>query len=412
MPSDRLIVGLDIGSVHVRAAAAKLDQSGEVRIVHISEQPSQGVRSGSVVNIETAMNIVQQAVEEIELETGREVSQINVGIAGAHIEGVISEGVVGISRKDNEIQRTDVARSLDVARSIDLPLDREVLHTLVQDFSVDGRKGIRDPIDMIGHRLETKVLMVTGDVTACQNLRKCITRAGYTEQRLVAQQLADTEAVLTQEEREIGTLLINFGGGMCNMIGYRRGAPVYIGGISLGGNDITSDLVYILNKPHDLVEQIKQEHGCCCEDLIDEEHHVTLPPVGGWPSVRIPQRELCKIIEPRVAETLTIMKTMLQRRRVFDQVCSGIVCTGGGAMMPGMVELASHIFGAPVRIGAPREVEGLDERYLNPAYATAVGLVLYAAKRGRKSTPRQEKQTAEYKGGMLKRMKHLFEVLF
>ncbi len=407
-----MLVGLDIGSMHVCAVAAELGGDGQLRIQHISEHPSEGVRSGSVINIETTMKIVQKTLEDIELETGREVTEITTGIGGSHIEGIMSEGVVGISRKDNEIQHSDVLRSLDVARSVDLPLDREVLHTLVQDFSVDGRRGVRDPIDMIGHRLETKVLMVTGDVTVSQNLKKCISRAGYMNQKLVLQQLADSEAVLTQEERDIGTLLINYGGGMCNMIAFRGGSPIYIGGVSLGGNEITSDLVYILNKPHELVEKIKIEYGCCYEDLTQDDDLVTIPPVGGWPSVRMPRRELCKIIEPRAAETLTIIKTMLQRRRVIDHVSGGVVFTGGSALMPGLSELAGEIFNAPVRIGMPRWIDGLDDRYISPQYATALGLVLHTAKRRQEHDEPVQQGRQNPKGGVLKRMKDFFEVLF
>lgn len=412
MSSERLIVGLDIGSMYVCAVAADYGTEGQLRIRHVSEHPSEGVRSGVVINIETTMKIVQKAIEDIELETGQEVTEITAGIAGTHIEAVLSEGVVGISRKDNEIHRSDVIRSLDVARSIDLPLDREVLHTLVQDFTIDGRKGVRDPIDMIGRRLETKVLMVTGDVTVSQNLKKCISRAGYMNQKLVLQQIADTEAVLTQEEREIGTLLVNYGGGMCNMIGYRGGVPMYVGGISLGGNEITSDLVYILNKPYEIAEKIKEEHGCCYEGLIDDSDHVVIPPVGGWPSVRIPQRELCKIIEPRVAETFSIMKHQLQKKRVFDHFHGGIVITGGSSLMPGIVEIASEIFGLPVRIGIPRWIEGLDEQYVSPKYATALGLVLYAGKRRREHDQPEENRSQERKGGMIRKMKDFFDVLF
>ncbi len=409
---ERLIVGLDIGSFMIRAVAAEFESTGNLRILHVSETPSEGVRSGSIVNIETAMKAVQQAIEEIELETGREVSAVTAGIAGSHIEGVLSEGVVGISRKDNEIQREDIARSLEVARSIDLPMDREVIHTLVQDFTIDGRRGVKDPIDMIGRRLETRVLMVTGEVTVSQTLKKCISRAGYTHERLILQQLADSEAVLTQDEREMGTLLINYGGGMCGMIGFRKGNPVYVGGIHIGGNEITSDLVYILNKPYDLVERIKQEYGCCREELIGEDEQVTIPPIGGWPSLSLPRRELSKIIEPRAAETLTLIKSMLQKRKIFDQVSGGIVLTGGSALMPGITELASEIFQAPVRIGIPQSMEGLDEQYLAPQYATALGLVAYAGKQRIEGRKPVKEQRSEPKKGVFRRMKNFFEVLF
>ncbi len=412
MPAENLIVGLDIGSTAIRAIAAVAESQDKLRVRHISEHASEGVRAGIIVNIETAMKIVQKTIEEIELETGSEVTNVYTGIGGQHIEAVRSEGVVGITGKDNEIRRGEVIRSLDVARSIDLPLDREVLHTLVQDFTIDGRSGIKDPIDMIGHRLETKVMMVTGDVTVSQNLRKCISRAGYTQQTLVLQQLADSESVLTQEERDIGTLLINYGGGMCNMIGYRGGAPLYVGGISLGGNEVTSDLVYILNKPYELVERIKKEYGSCYEEMVSDTDFITIPPVGGWPSVRMPKKELCKIIEPRVAETFTIIKSMLQRRRVLDHVTGGIVCTGGSALMPGIEQLAGEIFNAPVRIGTPKWIEGMPTSSLGPQYATAVGLVLHAFSRNRDTFGSSDQERQPRKNGVVRRMKNFFDVLF
>ncbi|MCF7945293.1 MAG: cell division protein FtsA [Spirochaetia bacterium] len=413
MDSEKLIVGLDIGSTKICAVAAGFTDYGELEIVHTSELPSEGIRAGVIINIETAMKIIQQVIEYIELDTGKEVSDVVTGISGQHIECTISEGVVGISSKDNEIHSNDIVRSMEVARAIDIPLDKEIIHTLVQDFTIDGRSGIKDPIDMIGHRLETKVMIVTGDVTVSQNLRKCVNRAGYKAKKMVLQQLADSEAVLTHEERDMGTLLIDIGGGMTNMIGFHGGAPVYVGGIGIGGNQVTSDLVYILNKPYDLIEKLKQEYGCCYEDLLDGNESFTIPPVSGWASVRMPRKELCKIIEPRVAEIFSLLKTMLLKNNIMNQFGGGIVLTGGGALMPGTVELASEIFNLPVRLGIPKNILGLEDSFSSPQHAAALGLVLYESKKHvKRSKDIDEEKTQDKKNGFGRKVKDFFNMLF
>jgi len=411
--SEKLIVGLDIGSTKICAVAAGFTDYGELEVVHTSVLPSEGIRAGVIINIETAMRIIQQVVEHIELETGNEVDSVITGIGGQHIECTVSEGVVGISGKENEIHKNDIIRSLEVARAIDLPLDKEILHTLVQDFIVDGRSGIRDPIDMIGHRLETKVMIVTGDVTVSQNIRKCVNRAGYRAKKLVLQQLADSEAVLTQEERDMGTLLIDIGGGMTNIIGFHKGAPVYVSGIGIGGSQVTSDLVYILNKPYDIVENIKKAYGCCYEDLVDPDETVTIPPVSGWPSVKMPRKELCKIIEPRAAEIFTLLKTRLQQAVPLNRFGGGIVLAGGGARMPGAAELAGEIFNLPVRLGIPKSLRGLQQEYVSPEYAAVIGLVMYESKKHiKRSMPIEEDKAKEPKEGFGRKVKDFFHMLF
>ncbi|PKL12311.1 MAG: cell division protein FtsA, partial [Spirochaetae bacterium HGW-Spirochaetae-8] len=247
MAGEKIMMGLDIGSSWVRAVIGTVARDGTVMIDSICERPSEGVRGGAIVNIEQTLKTITSVITEAQLQAGADVQQIIIGVGGNHIEGIPSQGVVGINAKDQEIKREDIYRSLEVARAFELPLEREILHTLVQDFRVDGRDGIKDPIDMLGHRLESRVLVVTASSSICQNERKCIQRAGFQVQRLVAQQLADAEAVLSVEEKEMGTILINIGGGITNMIVYANGAPVFTGGVNLGGNHVTSDIAYILN---------------------------------------------------------------------------------------------------------------------------------------------------------------------
>ncbi|MFA6707030.1 MAG: cell division protein FtsA, partial [Sphaerochaetaceae bacterium] len=308
MAGDKVMMGLDIGSSWVRAVIGSVSKDGTVMIDSICERPSEGVRSGAIVNIEQTLKSINSVITEAELQAGTEIQQVIVGIGGNHIEGIPSQGVVGINAKDQEIKREDIFRSLEVARAFELPLDREILHTLVQDFRVDGRDGIKDPVDMLGHRLESRVLVVTGSSSICQNERKCIQRAGFQVQRMVVQQIADSESVLSIEEKEMGTILINIGGGVTNMIVYANGSPIYVGGVNLGGSHVTNDVAFILNKPKVIAEQVKCDFGNCHIPSVGNEESVLIPQIGGLPSIRMPKKELSKIIEPRMAEIFSLLQ--------------------------------------------------------------------------------------------------------
>lgn len=414
MGTDSVILGLDIGTSKICAVAGSLRPDGSIGIDAHSEQTSAGVRSGHIVNIETVLKTISSVVEDIEVTTGSEIRQVVTGIAGTQVEGLTSQGVVGIKSKDHEVHKEDVYRSMEVARAFELPLDREILHTLVQDFSIDGRSGIKDPVDMIGHRLETKVMIVTGAVTAVQTAEKCINRSGYNVKRKVVQQLADAEAALSQEQKDIGTLLVNMGAGMTTMIAYAQGAPVYIGGIDIGGDQITSDLAVLLNQPLQLVEQIKIEHGCCYEPMVTNSDVVTLPQVGGLPSIRMPKREITKIIEPRQAEMFALLRGKLEKRRLLQSLGGGVVLTGGGAMMPGVARLASELFELPARVADIQRQHDLSDVFSDLRYSTALGLMLYEARRSGTVTDELKAHThgEKEKKGFGHRLRHLFDVLF
>jgi len=379
--SDKIMMGLDIGSSWVRSVIATISSDGSVTIDSLCEHPSEGVRSGSIVNIEQAIRAVNSVVNESEKEAGVTITQVLIGVGGDHIEGIPSQGVVGINAKDQEIKREDIFRSLEVARAFELPVDREILHTLVQDFKVDGRDGIKDPVDMLGHRLESRVLVVTASSSVCQNVRKSIQRAGYQVQRLFAQQLADAEAVLSVEEKEMGTILINLGGGTTNMIVYANGAPIFTGGVNIGSNHITNDIAYILNKPRVIAEQVKCEYGNCHIPSVANHETIIIPQVGGLPSIKMPKKELSKIIEPRVAEIFSLLQVELEKKQVRGSFGGGVVLVGGGALLSGATELASEVFRLSSRIGFPEALSGLDRSYINPRYTTALGLVMTEAKR-------------------------------
>jgi cell division protein FtsA len=379
----------------------------------ICERPSEGIRQGVIVNIEQTIKTITSVISEAELQAGANISSLIIGVGGNHIEGLPSQGVVGINAKDQEINREDIYRSLEVARAFELPLEREILHTLVQEFKVDGRGGIKDPIDMLGHRLESKVLIVTASSSICQNARKCIQRAGFQVQRLIAQQLGDAEAVLSTEEKEMGTILINIGGGTTNMIAYVNGAPVYTGGILMGGSHVTNDIAYLLNKPKVIAESVKCDYGNCHLPSVDPEEMIVIPQVGNLPSIKMPKKELSKIIEPRMAEIFSLLQVELERKQIRGSFGGGIVLVGGGALLSGATELASEVFRLPARIGFPEALHGLDRSYINPKYTTTLGSVMSEARRIRDvSAPSNSAHRDKKSRSVSKRLKGFFRTIF
>ncbi|AEC01877.1 cell division protein FtsA [Parasphaerochaeta coccoides] len=416
MAGEKVIMGLDIGSSNVRAVIGSVSKDGQLMVDSICERPSEGVSSGAIVNIEQTIRTITSVISEAELQAGAEAKHVILGIGGSHIEGHPSQGVVGINAKDQEIKREDIFRSLDVARAFELPMDREILHTLVQDFMVDGRDGIKDPMDMLGHRLESRVLVVTGSSSICLNQRKCLQRAGYPVQRMVVQQLADAEIVLSNEEKEMGTILIDIGGGTTNMIVYVNGAPVYVGGVNLGGLNVTNDIAYILNKPRSIAEQVKIEYGCCHIPSVSDNEYCIIPQIGGMPSIRMPRKELSKIAEPRMAEIFSILQVELEKHQVQGSFGGGVVLVGGGALLSGATELASEIFRLPAHIGFPEALPGLDRSYINPGYSTVLGLLKTEAKKFKEfpssTSSRGESKSGKGGGGFGKKFRSFFRTVF
>ncbi len=410
MAADRTLVGLDIGTSWTRCVIGSVTRDGQLMVESISERPSEGVRSGSVVNIEQTLKIISAVVSDAELQAGTEVSSVILGVGGEHIKGIQSSGVVGIQSKDQEIKREDIRRSIDVARARDLPQDTEILHTLVQDFQVDSRSGIKDPIDMLGHRLDTRVLLVTGASSICQNLRKCVQKAGIQVQRMVLQSLADSEVVLGSDEKEMGAIVIDIGSGMTNAIAYLGGAPVYTGGISLGSDNVTGDIAYMLQLPRSAAESIKISDGCCHTPSVREDEMIITPAVGGKPSIRLPRKELAKLIEPRMAEIFSMLSTELEQNGISGSFGAGVVLVGGGALLSGATELAAEIFRMPARIGFPEAINGLDRLYIDPRYSTLLGLLRIEAKRYR--DPSSVSGNGKERNGFGDRMKSLFGKLF
>ena len=383
MPVDDLIVGLDIGTTKICAVIGEYNDAGRIEIVGIGTALSEGLRKGVVINIETTLKAVTKAIEAAEMMSGREVGSVITGIAGAHVEGINSRGVVAVSGRDREINDEDVRRVIDAARAVVIPMDREVLHVIPQEFVVDDQGGIKNPLDMIGIRLEAEVHIITGSVTSAQNLLKCVNRAGFRVEDIVLESIASSRAVLSDEEKELGVLMIDLGGGTTDVLVFVDGSPYHTDVVAVGGEQVTSDISIVLKTPAEFAEKLKKESGCCYMPLVNPDEEIFLPGVGGWPSASIPRTELCKIIQPRMAEIFSMIRDKMERKGYLNHLRGGVVLTGGGSMMPGAAELAKEIFGVPARIGYPFELGGLVAEYRNPMFSTAVGLVMY----GKESSP-------------------------
>lgn len=385
MAADKTIVGLDIGTSSTRVAIGTVSRDGQLMIESVIEHASEGVKNGSIVNIEQTMKVIGQTVSEAEMQAGSEVSSVIIGIGGDQIKGIKSNGVVGINSKDQEITKDDIRRSIDVARNIQLPQNTEILHSLVQDFYVDSRSGIKDPVDMLGHRLDTRILLVIGSSPIIQNQKKCVQKSGLQVQKVVFQTLADAEVVLSPEEKDMGAIVINIGSGATNYIAYSGGAPVYVGGINRGGDLVTSDIAYLFQLPKAAAESLKLTDGNCFSPGVNKDEMILTPALGGKPAIRMPKKEFAKVIEARMAEILLMIQQDMQENNVQGSFGAGIVLVGGGALMSGVTELAAEIFRLPARIGFPEAISGLDRAFIDPKYSTVLGLFKSEARRYRDS---------------------------
>jgi cell division protein FtsA len=350
-----------------------------LEITGVGVAPSTGLRRGVVVNIESTLASVSAAVEAAELMSGREVREVYCGAAGASVEGINSRGVVAVTGRGREITREDVDRVIEAARAVVIPMDREVLHVIPQAFIVDDQKGIRNPLDMIGVRLEAEVHIITGAVTTAQNLVKCVNRAGFKVDRLMLQSLAAARAVLSTDERELGCLLVDLGGGTTDVLVYSDGAPYFSSVLPVGGAQVTNDLSIMLSVPMDAAERLKREQASAWAESVDPEETVIVPGIGGRAPVETPRRRLASIVQPRMEEVFGMVRERVEKMGYWNRIKGGVVLTGGGALMQGAPELAAEMLGLPVRVGNPIALGGLVEEYRSPIFATAVGLVLLGA---------------------------------
>ena len=374
-----LIFGLDIGTTKICCVVGEPNDEGGVDIVGIGSHPSQGMRRGAVVNIESTVTAIQQAVKEAELMAGCEIPEVYVGIAGGHIEGRNSQGVIAI--KNREVTPGDVERVLEAARTMVIPIDREVIHTIPQEFIVDNQTGIQDPVGMGGVRLEAKVHIVTGAITSAQNLVRCAHLAGLDVRDIVLESVASADAVLTPEEKELGVALLDFGGGTVDLAIFSQNSIKHTWVLALGGSHLTNDVAVGLRTPTTSAEELKKIHGCCLTSMVEDDQIIEVPSVGGRPPRLVDRRVLADILELRVEEIMMLINRELVKSGFDDQLNSGVVITGGAALLEGVPELAEQIFDLPVRRGYPREIGGLKDVINDPKYATAVGLVLYGLKK-------------------------------
>ncbi len=380
---DNLIVGLDIGTTKIAAIVAAMEDDG-LDIVGIGTAPSYGLRKGVVVNIDSTVESIKKAVEEAELMAGCDVATVFAGIAGGHVKGFNSHGIVAI--KGREVSEVDIRRVVEQARAVSIPVDREVIHILPQEFIVDEQDGIKDPLGMSGVRMEARVHIVTGAVTSAQNVVRCCNNSGLNVADIVLEQYASSEAVLSPDEKEIGVVLLDIGGGTTDIAVWRQGSLAHTAVLSLGGDHVTNDVAAGLRTPAAEAEKIKKRYGCACARLVDKGESVVVPKVGGRRPLEVPRQTLAEIIEPRVEEILALANREIARAGLEDSFPAGVVLTGGSSLIPGIAELGEQVFEAPVRVGKPAGVGGLTDVVNSPMYATGVGLVIYGSKnQGRRS---------------------------
>ena len=377
MGRNDLIVGLDVGTTKICTVVGEASENG-VDIIGIGTAPSTGLRRGVVVNIEKTVQCIKKSLEDAELMAGCDIRSVYAGIAGSHIQGFNSHGVIAV--KGGEVTQRDVDRVIEAAKAIAIPMDREVLHTLPQEFIVDDQRGIADPLGMAGVRLEVKVHIVTGAVTSAQNIIRSCNRSGLDVSNIVLESLASSQAVLSPEEREIGVALVDIGGGTTDIAIFSKDSIKHTSVLALGGHNLTNDIAYGLRTPMLSAEKIKMDFGCAMADLVTSDEIIEVPSVGGRESRKMSKRVLAEICEPRCEEILALVDQELIKSGFKNMIAAGVVLTGGTCMIDGMQELAEQIFDLPVRIGAPGEgIGGLTEEVMSPKYATAVGLLLHGA---------------------------------
>ncbi len=381
-----IIVGLDIGTSKVVVAVAELKPDGRLQVIGLGQTSSEGLRRGVVVNIEATVQSIRRALEEAEMMAACRIGDVYTGIAGSHIKSVNSSGMVAI--KDREVSATDVARVIETARAVNIPTDQQVLHVLTQEFIVDGQEDIREPIGMSGVRLEVKVHIVTGAVSAAQNIVKCVRRCGLEVQDLVLQPLASSMSVLTGDEKELGVALVDIGGGTTDIALFTGGAIRHTAVIPIAGDQITSDIAMALRTPIPDAESIKQRYGVAKEVLADSNDRIEIPGVGDRAPRMLSRQSLAAVIEPRVEELFTLTHKVIRDSGYEEMLSSGIVLTGGTSLLPGIGELAEDVFLKPARIGWPTYEGSLSDVIRNPRFATVIGLLIEAHSqrlRGRKA---------------------------
>jgi cell division protein FtsA len=404
-PANNLIVGLDIGTSKVVAIVGEVTVEGDIDIIGIGTQASRGLKKGVVVNIESTVQSIQRAVEEAELMAGCQIRSVYAGIAGSHIRSINSHGIVAI--KEKEVTAADVARVIDAAKAVAIPADQRILHVLPQEFVIDNSEGIRDPISMSGVRLEAKVHLVTGAMSAAQNIIKCVRRCGLEVDDIILEQLASSAAVLTEDEKELGVCLVDIGGGTTDIAVFSDGAIRHTAVIPIAGDQVTNDIAVALRTPTQYANDLKIKYACALRQLAAEDETIEVPSVGDREPRRLARQTLAEVVEPRYEELLSLVQAEL-RRSGFEEICAaGVVLTGGSSKMEGAIELAEEIFHMPVRLGYPQHISGLVDVVRNPIHSTGVGLLLFGNRQQSGLSSYQLDENSE--AGVLARMKSWFQ---
>lgn len=378
--NDRYVVGLDIGTSTIACVVAEITDNGTVEVVGLGGAPSRGIRKGVVVNLDATVDAIKAAVSEAEMMATVDVQSAIVGIAGAHIRSFNSRGVIAVTGKDRTVSREDVDRVLEAARAVNIPQDREILHVLPQEFVLDEQHGISSPVGMTGGRLEANVHIVTAATTSVQNLVTCVNRAGIEVRDTVLELLAAAEAVLTQDERELGVALIDVGGGTTDLAIFERGSIWHTAVLPVGGDHFTNDLAVGLRSPVPDAERLKKKFGCALSSMVEEDEAVEVPSVGGRKPRLLSRQVMSEILQPRAEEIFSLIHEEVVRAGFDKLLNAGVVLTGGGSLLPGAAEIAEQVFGLPVRRGVPAGVGGINEAASGLPCATAVGLALFAAR--------------------------------
>tara|TARA_S200000501_G_scaffold210609_1_gene197845 strand:+ start:1798 stop:3027 length:1230 start_codon:yes stop_codon:yes gene_type:complete len=399
----RIMVGLDIGTSKVVAIVAELGLEGEIDIIGIGSHPSKGLKKGVVVNIETTVESIRRAIEEAELMAGCQIEQVYAGIAGSHIRGLNSHGIVAI--RDKEVFQADIERVIDAAQAVAIPADQKVLHVLPQEYVIDAQEGVKEPLGMSGVRLEAKVHLITCAVNAYQNIEKCIKKCGLEVEDIILEQLASGDAVLTEDEKDLGVCLVDIGGGTTDIAIFSEGAIRHTAVIPIAGDQVTNDIAMALRTPTPNAEEIKIKYACALGSLAQENETIKIPSVGDRSDRDLSRQALAEVVEPRYEELFSLVQAELRRSGFEDLVAAGIVLTGGTSKIEGAIELAEEIFHMPVSLGKPKNVAGLSDIVRNPIYSTAVGLLHYGANQQTRGVAKKPKQKSD---GLINQFKKWF----
>lgn len=401
-----LIVGLDIGTSKVAAIVGEVTDEGKIEVIGIGSNPSRGLKKGVVVNLESTVHSIQKAVDEAELMAGCKINSVFAGIAGSHIGSMNSHGIVAI--KDKEVTQGDVDRVIDSARAVAIPADQKILHILPQEFIIDRQEGIKEPVGMSGIRLEARVHMITGAVSAAQNIIKCIRRCDLEVEDIILEQLASCASVLTEDEKELGVCLVDIGGGTTDLAIFTDGAIRHTAVIPIAGDQVTNDIAVALRTPTQHAEEIKIKYACALTQLASLEETIDVHSIGDRPVRRVSKQNLAEIVEPRYEELMMLVQNELRRSGFEGLIGAGLVLSGGSSKIEGVIELAEEIFHMPVRLGLPQYVNGLTDVVRNPIYATGVGLLMFG-QQNRSSAQKIRYSADAGSSGMWVKMKSWFQ---